>query len=179
MKTKEINNILHLSDSTITDCFLKQGILIFYKKRNPIALWSNSILRANYYDRKMLEDAICSVVCDNWKGFHFSPESDILAIDIDGNVLLKNFDVSVQKDKYGFIHIYEPQTNNYNLVKTYPLKQKPESYIYFIANDLSKLNSRIKSAVEKKLIEKPKDFSLRTGLKIMPIFQTSEQSEPT
>ena len=179
METKEINSILHLSDSTITDRFLRQGVLIFHRARNPICAWSYNVLRANYYDKRMLEDAYCAVVCDNWKGLHFIPETDILAIDTDGTVLLRNFKVSVQKDENGFIHIYEPTINFYNLVKAYPIKQNAEAYAYFVAEDYKKLNSHIRSAVEKKLIEKPKDFSSKTGLKSMPIFQSTQQSQPT
>ena len=177
METKEVHNSLYGSGD-LADAFFKQGILIFRRKRNNICAWTHDVLRSDYLSRRVFEDAFSSILCDNWKGHFFSSDTDIIAIDSDGTVLLRNVDARIKKDDNGFIHIYEPKTNFYNIVKSYEIKNSPNQMFYFVSSDLKKLNSQIKNAVEKKIIAKPKDYSSRLGLKNLPLFPVSDQPQP-
>ena len=175
MKTNEVNQTLFLQDELLSRSFLSSGALLFFKPKSPIGIWNYMTLDGSYQDKKVLEDALSAVACDKWKGHYFSPGTKLLLLDSDGNIMLRNCEVSVKKDENNFIHIYEPKTNFYLFVKAFPIKDCPEKVIFVVTEDVSKLNKRIASLVSKKLINKPSDFSLKTGLKKLPIFQTPEQ----
>lgn len=177
MEKFEINRTLFMPESQGLNAYLEKGVLLFYKPKSPISTWNHIILGHKHQDRLIFEDAFSAVSCDKWKGHYFSPNSDILAIDSDGDILLRNCEVSVKKDDSGFIHVYEPKTNFYSIVRAFPLKESPHKFVYVITEDVSKLNGRISSLVSKKIINKPSFFSLQKGLRTLPVFQTPEQFE--
>lgn len=177
MKVCDINRSLFLSESDHLNVFLRQSVLLFYKPKSPISTWNSIILGCDYHDRAVFEDALSAVACDKWKGHYFSPDSKILAIDADGEILLRNCEVSVKRDDSNFVHVYEPETNFYSIVRSFPLKNDPTRVVYISTENVSKLNSKIFNLVSKKIIDKPKDFSMRNGLKSLPTFQTPEHFE--
>lgn len=177
MEICDINRSLFLSEAEHLNCYLREGVLLFYKPKSPISVWNSIILGPKYQDRAIFEDAFSAVACNNWKSHYFTPESKILAIDSDGEILLRNCEVSVKKDESNFIHIYEPKSNFYNIVRAFPLKDDPTKMVYITSSDVSKLNGRIRSLISKKQISKPKDFSMRTGLRTLPTFPSPDHFE--
>ncbi len=171
MKIKDINPILNTSNGMK---FLSSGALVFYKPKKSDS-WSSLNLSNNYQDQRLLEDAFSSVASEHWKGHYFSSGSEILVLDASGNVMLRNCEVSVKKDSNNFVHVYEPKTHFYRIVKAFPIKAYPGKVGFVACEDVQAMNRKISSLISKKLIDKPDDFSLKTGLKKLPIFQEPEQ----
>ena len=153
---------------------LDDGVLIFYRVRNNICAWNYDVLRNNFYDASVLDSAFNGIFCDRWEGVFYNP-TDILVIDSDGNVLLKNFDAEVIKDSNGFIHINEKSTSLKSLVKTFGCREFPQTTAYFVASGLKDLNYRIKDAIQKKIINRPSGFNMRSGLKEKPVFDEKQR----
>jgi hypothetical protein len=171
----KIDKMFFDSDSSaIKKTYLSDGILIFSRVRNNICAWNYNSLRDNFYDASVLESAFNGVFCDKWEGAFYNP-SDILVIDSDGNVLLKNFNAEVVKDLNGFIHISEKSTSLKSLVKAFSCREFPQKTIYFVASEFKDLNYRIKDAVQKKIINRPSGFNMRSGLKEKPIFDEKQR----
>lgn len=175
MKINDVNRTLFLPDELQSRAFLNSGALLFFKPKSPISIWNYMTLCGNHQDENVLEDAISAVAFNKWNNRYFSPGTDILLIDSDGNIMLRNCEINVTKDENNFIHIHEPKTHFYMIARAFPLKGHPEKVTFVVTQDISKLNGRISSLVSKKYIDKPVDFSRRTGFKNLPVFQQSEQ----
>lgn len=162
------------NSSGINKTCLEDGVLIFFRVRNNICVWNYSVLRNDFYDVSVLESAFNGVFCDKWEGVFYVP-TDIVVIDGDGNILLKNFEAEVVKDTNGFIHISEKSSALKSLVKPFVYKNAPQKTAYFVASEFKELNYKIKEAVRKKIIDKPSGFNMRNGLKEKPIFDENQR----